>query len=267
MMKPLYTPEIKMVLDRFIRDYFASSGATGVIIGLSGGLDSTVILKLCVDSLGPGKVKGLLLPESSTPSKNMCEIEAYASELGVVIETIDISTIVKEMAGTHTRETQMSLGNLKSRARMVILFHHAGIEKRLVMGTSNKSELLTGYYTKYGDGAADISPIGDLYKTQVRELARDISVPAHFIDRIPSGDLWDGQSDEDELGISYEALDRILLGIEMGLGDTDIVKRTVKTPGEVAHVRQLVKNSIHKRRLGLIPKIGLRTVGLDWREA
>ena len=266
-MKPIYKPEMRMILDRFIRDYFSSSRASGVMIGLSGGLDSTVILKLCVDCLGAEKVKGLLLPESSTPSENMSQIEAYASELGIETETIDISDIVGKMGDAHTQETQMALGNLKSRARMVILFHHAGIEKRLVMGTSNKSELLTGYYTKYGDGAADISPIADLYKTQVRYLAREIGVPAHFIDRTPSGDLWGGQSDEDELGITYEALDCILLGIEMGLKDDDIMKRTAKIREEVTHVRELVKNSIHKRRLGLIPKIGLRTVGLDWREA
>ncbi len=266
-MKPVYKPEMRIILNRFITDYFSTSGAEGVIIGLSGGLDSTVILKICVDSLGAEKVKGLLLPESSTPSENMSQIERYANELGVETETIDISNIVNELADTHPQKTQMSLANLKSRARMVILFHHAGIEKRLVMGTSNKSELLTGYYTKYGDGASDISPIADLYKTQVRELAREIGVPVHFIDKTPSGDLWGGQSDEDELGITYDVLDCILLGIEMGLGDDDIIRRTEKTAEQVSHVRGLVKRSIHKRRLGLIPKIGLRTVGLDWREA
>ena len=140
------------------------------------------------------------------------------------------------------------------------------MENRLVMGTSNKSELLTGYYTKYGDGAADISPIGDLYKTQVRELAREIGVPVHFIDKTPSGDLWEGQSDEGELGITYAALDRILSGIEMGLDDNSIIKRTGEAHDTVLHVRGLIKRSVHKRRLGLIPKIGLRTVGLDWRE-
>ncbi len=266
MMVPAYKPEFEQILHRFIKDYFASSGASGVIIGLSGGLDSTVILKLCVDSIGPDKIKGLLLPEKSTPASNMDEIRDYATTLNVATKDIEITEIVQLINRDHPTDSSTILGNLKARTRMQLLFHYAGMENRLVMGTSNKSELLTGYYTKYGDGAADISPIGDLYKTQVRELARKIGVPAHFIDKTPSGDLWDGQSDEDELGISYEVLDRILLGIEMGLDDNSIIRRTRETENTILHVRALVKRSVHKRRLGLIPKIGLRTVGLDWRE-
>ncbi len=267
MMSPKFDPVMEKILHRFIKDYFASSGASGLIIGLSGGLDSTVVLKLSADAIGAEKIKGLLLPDKSTPKVNMEQVREYCAGLGVDIEEIDITSHVEALLNLHPSDSRMIEGNVKARARMIHLFHYAGMESRLVVGTSNKSELLTGYFTKYGDGAADISPIGDLYKTQVRELAGQIGVPSHFIDKKPSGDLWHGQTDEDELGITYETLDRILHGIELGLDDDTIVQRTGLGLDEVQHVRKLVERSIHKRRLGLIPKLGLRTIGLDWREA
>ena len=149
----------------------------------------------------------------------------------------------------------------------MILYHLARERNLLVLGTSNKSEFLTGYFTKWGDGASDLCPIGDLYKTQVRILAARIGLPEKIIERVPSGDLWDGQSDEAELGIDYETLDRILMGIELGMADADIMKGAEVDASQVNHVRKLVARSVHKRRLGLVPKLGARSIGQDWRES
>lgn len=265
-MMPVFREENVKVIQAFISHYVSDSRAGGVVIGLSGGLDSTVILKLCVDAIGPGRVSGILMPESATPASNMIDIEHYANELGAGTRIIDISDIVRAFESKMDHDRPKLMGNVKARIRMTVLYHYANATNCIVVGTSNKSELLTGYYTKWGDGGSDINPIGDLYKTQVRVLAKHIGIPGKFIDKPPSGDLWEGQTDEAELQMSYNLLDRILTGIEMGLDNYEIEERTRASQEEIAHVRKLVHDSIHKRRLGLVPKLGLRTVGLDWRE-
>jgi len=136
----------------------------------------------------------------------------------------------------------------------------------LVMGTSNKSELLVGYYTKWGDGASDFLPMGDLYKSQVYLLAKDLGVPKRILDRKPTAELWEGQTDEDELGIDYATLDQILLGLERQLSFKRISSKTGIDPESVEKVDDLIKLSIHKRVFPPVCKIGRRTVGLDWRE-
>jgi NAD+ synthase len=138
--------------------------------------------------------------------------------------------------------------------------------KRIVMGTSNKSEMLVGYYTKFGDGGADFCPIGDLYKTQVRELGERIGVPEHIIAKVPTAGLWKGQTDEGELGISYEELDDILYGFELNLSEEEIAKRTGLETSKLERVWRMHRQSVHKRKMPLIPKLGVRTIGLDWRE-
>ena len=136
----------------------------------------------------------------------------------------------------------------------------------LVIGTSNKSELLVGYYTKWGDGASDFLPLGDLYKSQVYNLAKDLEVPVSILERIPTAELWEGQSDEEELGISYETLDKILLGLERQISLSDISSKTGIGMDSVSRIEALVKSTIHKRVFPPVCKIGRRTVGLDWRE-
>ena len=134
------------------------------------------------------------------------------------------------------------------------------------MGTSNKSELLTGYFTKFGDGGADFSPIGDLYKTQIIELAKAIDIPENIIGKPPSAGVAQGQTDENELGITYRDLDRILLGIELKLDIKEIAKRTGIKENEVSRIQEMVNRTVHKRKMPLIPKLGIRTLGSDWRE-
>ncbi|RLE39923.1 NAD(+) synthetase [Candidatus Woesearchaeota archaeon] len=266
-MKPGLKSDTQTVISMFLQHHIELAGAKGVVVGMSGGLDSSVIAKLAVDALGPDKVLAVLMPESSTPDENMADARQMAEEWGIEVLDYNILPLVESFSDTLDIDNPESLGNVKSRSRMMILYHLARERKLLVLGTSNKSEFLTGYFTKWGDGASDICPLGDLYKTQVRKLAARIGVPEKIIERVPSGDLWEGQTDEEELRIDYETLDRILLGIELGMSDIDIIKSAEVPPGQVRHVRILVAKSVHKRRLGLIPKLGARTIGQDWRES
>tara|TARA_B100001559_G_C15923752_1_gene359838 strand:- start:43 stop:507 length:465 start_codon:yes stop_codon:yes gene_type:complete len=149
---------------------------------------------------------------------------------------------------------------------MSLLYGEAFSSNSLVIGTSNKSELLVGYYTKWGDGASDFLPLGDLYKSQVYTLARSLEVPTEILDRTPTAELWDGQSDEEELGISYDLLDQILEGLERQLNFSNISNSTGISMDSIKRIDDLVKFTIHKRIFPPVCKIGRRTVGLDWRE-
>jgi NAD+ synthase len=149
---------------------------------------------------------------------------------------------------------------------MIVLYFVANTEDRLVIGTGNKSELLTGYYTLFGDGGCDFLPLGDLYKTQVRAMARHLGVPEVIVSKTPTAGLWKGQTDEGELGLPYEELDRVLLGMELQLDPATIAEKAGVPLDRVRRVEALVSGSVHKRKTPLIPKLGIRTVGLDWRE-
>jgi NAD+ synthase len=267
MLRPGLKDDTQTIISMFLKHHVELAKAKGVVVGMSGGLDSSVAAKLAADALDPGKVFGVLMPETSTPDEFMADARQMAEQWGIEVLDINIQTVVGAMSKTLECRDKASLGNIKSRSRMIILYHLARERNLLVLGTSNKSELLTGYYTKWGDGASDLCPLGDLYKTQVRKLARHIGVPGKIVERPPSGDLWEGQTDEAELGIDYENLDRILLGIELGMADADIIRTAKVEASRVKHVRELVRKSVHKRRLGLVPKMGARTVGQDWRES
>lgn len=256
------------VVKTFIRDSLEQSGMSGAVIGMSGGLDSSLLARLSVDALGPEKVQGIFLPESSTPESDAEDAESFAKELGITFEVIPIHEpleILKKTLG-GTAEDPVILGNIKARCRMIILYQRANSLKRIVLGSGNKSELMVGYFTKFGDGGADFLPLGDLYKVQVREMARFLNLPDRIVSKPPSAGLWEGQSDEEELGIGYDELDSILLGIELGMTNEVISERTGSTPSEVERIRSMVKSSVHKRKMPLIPKIGIKTIGLDWRE-
>jgi NAD+ synthase len=264
---PTFREEHADAIVMFIRDKVRDAKARGVVLGLSGGLDSTVVAALCVRALGPEKVLGILMPEATTPPKEMDDAVAVAKWLGiehVVARLEPVMEAVRQLLGGDVEPR--AFGNVKARARMTVLYYQAQTRGRLVMGTGNKSEILTGYFTKHGDGGVDYQPIGDLYKTQVRELARHLGVPANIVEKPPSAHLAPGQTDEGELGIRYEDLDRVLLGIELGMGDAEIAERTDMPEKECARVRGIVQATRHKRRAPLMPKLGIRTPGLDWRE-
>ncbi|MEM4292898.1 MAG: NAD+ synthase [Thermoplasmata archaeon] len=261
------SPETIPTLRTFVSDYLEQSGAHGYILGLSGGLDSAVVCKLLADTVGPEKVAALLLPAAPTSEEDMEDARNFGESLGIEIEEVRIEPVIekfREVLGFQL--SKISQGNLMARVRMCTLFAFANQNNLLVAGTSNKTELLTGYFTKYGDGAADILPIGDLYKTQVRLLARELKIPEKILKKAPSAGFWKGQTDEEELGISYEELDKILFGIEHFLKIEEIHAITGIPVERISEIVRRVEKTWHKRRLGVIPKIGTQTVGVDWRE-
>jgi NAD+ synthase len=208
-----------------------------------------------------------MMPDSTTPPKEMEDAHELAHELDVEHMTVDIDPVLEAFRQKLGGDVEdHAFGNVKARVRMTVLYYHGQIRSYLVMGTGNKSELLMGYFTKYGDGGVDYQPLGDLYKTQVRGLAADIDLPAKFIEKPPSANLLPGQTDEDDMGIAYEDLDRILLGIEIGMDNAEIEERTGLPATEAARVRRVVTATKHKRRIPLAPKLGIRTIGWDWRE-
>jgi NAD+ synthase len=267
-LQPRFKEESVAVIHSFIKQKVDEAKAKGVLIGLSGGLDSAVVTKLCADAIGPEKVLVLIMPESSTPQEDIRDALSLASTLGVPYRVIDITDTVAAFSSllSPIELDKTTLGNVKARCRMILLYTHSNLENSIVMGTSNKSELLCGYFTKFGDGGADFSPIGDLYKTQIKELARAIGIPDNLIEKPPSAGLAEGQTDEKELGITYSDLDRILLGIELRQEPKDIAEKTGLELSEIERILVMVEKNVHKRKMPLIPKVGIRTFGLDWRE-
>ncbi len=258
-------PDTQKIIEKFIQTRVGEADADGVVIGLSGGIDSATTLSLAVSALGNEKVTGLILPFVQTESVSLAF--DHAESLKIRTKKIDISKAVKIFRdSTDSFSSQASEGNLHSRIRMTFLYGEAFNSKSLVMGTSNKSELLVGYYTKWGDGASDLLPIGDLYKSQVYLMAEALGVPKKIIERKPTAELWEGQTDEDELGIDYSTLDQILLGLERQFSFKSVSSKTGIDLETIKRIDNLIKLSIHKRVFPPVCKIGRRTVGLDWRE-
>ncbi|HKW43548.1 MAG TPA: NAD+ synthase [Thermoplasmata archaeon] len=264
---PRFREDHVFLIEAFITHSVRESGRTGVVLGLSGGVDSALVARLCVDAIGASRVLALALPDGKG-GKDLKDAKRLAKSLGIAFRIVGIGPIAAalEKRVKESGANLVSRGNVRARARMAVLYYVANSEDLIVMGTGNKSEILTGYATKFGDGGVDFQPIGDLYKTQVREMARHLGLPPDIVDKTPTAGLWPGQTDEGELGVKYEELDRILLGIELQLEPEAIAEKAGVPLDHVKHVVALVASSVHKRKMPLIPKLGIRTVGLDWRE-
>lgn len=206
--------EMKDKIVEFIRSQISDSKASGAVIGLSGGIDSALTAYLTVEALGKDKVLGLMLPEKDISTQNDIEDAVkIAKILCIDHNIIDISHVLSSFSRAlpvFDRNVKTANGNLKARTRMCILYYYANLLNRMVVGTGNKTELLLGYFTKYGDGGVDLEPIGGLYKNQVRELSRYMGVPLSIVEKTPTAGLWPGQTDESELGVSYDMADKIL---------------------------------------------------------
>jgi NAD+ synthase len=267
-MRPQLREMTDIIIKDFIRQKVEENGAAGVVIGLSGGIDSAVVSVLCASAIGPERVLNVFMPSAKSSKEDARDAEELSLKFGMQFKVIGIEPAIDGFRSMlpELRDDKRLLGNCMARCRMTVLYDLAKLNNRLVMGTSNKSELLTGYFTKFGDGGADYCPIGDLYKTEVRQLARKIGVPDKFVQKVPSAGLWEGQTDEGELEISYDELDAVLFGIENGMDLEDISRRNMVPEDKVDRVWKLYNGSVHKRKTPLIPKIGLRTIGLDWRE-
>lgn len=263
---PIDLEEVSIVIEDFIKTYVENSGCKGVVIGLSGGIDSAVITILAKQALGKNKVKCLFLPDETTPDEDIKHCDILVKQFDMSCIKKDITELVKQTSNMCiVKPDKYVLANVKARIRMTLLFEYANATKSLVCGTSNKSEILIGYFTKYGDGGVDIMPIGDLYKTQVWELAKYLKIPKEIISKPPSAGLFTGQTDEKELKLSYKDLDNILIGLEQKKDLDEIARFSGVNKSDVERIRKMRKTSQHKRRTALIPKIGERTPGLDWR--
>ena len=227
-------------IEKMIRYAYWNSGTSGIVVGLSGGIDSAVAAAFCCLAVGPEKVLGLSLPSSVSNPDDIRDAADLCKKVGMVHEVVSIDPI---LAGFRTipgfKESPYLAGNLMARTRMAVLYYHANRDNRLVCGTSNRSEFMLGYCTKFGDNAADIQPIVHLYKSGVYEAAKALGIPDAIIRKTPSAGLWEGQSDEREIGLSYPEIDTALVALE----ERDW---RAETPVE-EKILALVKKSAHKR--------------------
>lgn len=261
--------EVEAKIKRFIRDYVEKSGANGIVLGLSGGIDSCVVAALSALAIGGKNVLGLMLPEKETYNiKDVKHAKAVAKKFGLKTEKIDITPVLEALYSSipsFDARDSLCKGNIKARTRMIYIYYYANKFNMLVCGSSDKSETMMGYFTKWGDAAADLSPIMDLYKTQVRKLARYMGIPEEIVAKPSSPGLWPGQFAEEELGIKYEVLDLILYGLEHFMETRDIANQLGLREDFVEKIKRRWIATEHKRRMPLTTKIGYRTVGADFR--
>ena len=246
-------------LASFISREIKRSGLNGALVAVSGGIDSAVALVLTVRALGPERVRALTLPERDiTPARDIADVMSLVSSLGVTCDTVEITHVMSVMRETlplYDPEDLVAFGNVKARVRMIIAYHYANSLGYMVIGTSNRTEWLTGYFTKYGDGGVDLMPLADLYKNQIRQLAVHLDIPESIIEKAPSGGLWPGQTDEGELGLDYDTLDLILSGMEGGMSEDEIAVELNVDIALVRGVFRRVKANEHKRRIPTVLRL------------
>ncbi len=255
---------VENILIRFLREELSKFGYANGILGLSGGIDSTVVTYLSSRALGPDHVIGLIMPYGATFGQDSDDARSVAATLGIRTHLIDIAPSVDAYYERYPTDSRILKGNKMARERMSILYDHSEREQALIIGTSNKTELLLGYGTLHGDMACALNPLGDLYKTQVRHLGRHLGVPDRILNKAPSAGLWEGQTDEQELGLSYEEIDRILyLLIDQRLPRNEVIDSGFEEP-EVDRIIRMIKGSQFKRCMPPIAKISERSVGHDF---
>ena len=248
--------ETKKNIVEFVQDKVSQANANGLVVGLSGGIDSTLSAFLACEAVGKENVFGVVMPSTTTPTEDKLHGTTIAQLLGIEYKEIAIDSILNEfLSVTQIEENKLAIGNLKARIRMSIGYYYANANNYLVCGTGNKSEILIGYFTKHGDGACDIEPIGDLYKTEVYQLAKYLDVPKEILDKPPRAGLWNNQTDEDEIGMTYELLDKILyLNIEKDLKNDEIAEKLDISINDIDMIINRVKRNEHKNKVPESPK-------------
>jgi NAD+ synthase len=257
--------QVCRVLINFISTEVRKAGFERVVLGLSGGIDSSLSAALAVRALGRENVTGVFMPyESSNPS-SLADARLLAEVLVISGILADITPMVKPYLELNPGIDQLRRGNVMARMRMIVLYDISAAERALVLGTSNKTEYLLGYSTLWGDMACALNPLGDLYKNHIRQLARHLDIPAQILDKKPSADLWEGQTDEDEFGFSYDDADQLLYL----LIDRRLLPEEVEKLGYdrrlIDIITRKVRTTQYKRHLPLIAKLSQRTINRDFR--
>ncbi len=269
-MKRTYPPEINpdvalAMIDRFLTEELAKTGLKGFVVGLSGGVDSALSCALAVHAVGPDRVLAVKMPFRTSSPASEEDADRVIADLGVRAERVDITPMVESYFQGDESVPALRKGNFMARTRMACLFDLSAREGALVLGTSNKTELLLGYGTWYGDMASSLNPIGDLYKTQVWQLAGHMGLPESVIEKPPSADLWPDQTDEEEMGIRYTEADAILYLLVDERYTVEEVAAVGYPEDRVAEILRRVERSQFKRRLPIIAKLSQRTIGIDFR--
>jgi NAD+ synthase len=256
---------LRKILVDFLREEIWKVGLKKGVLGLSGGIDSALVVFLAAEALGPENVHAVCMPYRTSNPESEAHARLVAGACGVNFTVIPISPMVDAYFDLFPTADNMRRGNKMARERMTILFDHSAMESALVLGTSNKTELLLGYGTLYGDMASALNPIGDLYKSQVWQLAAELGVPREVIDKKPSADLWAGQTDEQELGFSYREADELLFRMVDQRMTRDELLQAGFAGDFIDTVAAKIRNSHFKRRLPIIAKVSNRTIDRDFR--
>jgi NAD+ synthase len=252
------------ILSGFVKSEVTRVGMTRAIVGLSGGLDSALSCVLAVEALGAENVLAVRMPYKASSKDSLVHAQLLIDQLGIPNKTIEITDMVEPLFKLDPKISDMRKGNIMARERMIVLFDQSEVFKGLVIGTSNKTEILLGYSTIYGDSASAMNPIGDLYKTQVRQLSRAMNIPAQIIDKAPSADLWEDQTDEKELGFTYEEVDKLLyLLVDQRYSPQEAVEAGFDE-AFVKTVTTRIRRNQFKRMQPPIAKVSNRTVGYDF---
>jgi NAD+ synthase len=255
---------VRKILTRFIKSEITRTGLSRAVIGLSGGLDSALVCYLAVEALGKENVLAVRMPYKTSSQNSLDDAQKVIDALGISSLTIPITGMADAYFGDDAHMTARRKGNVMARCRMIVLYDQSETFKGLVVGTSNKTEILLGYSTLFGDSASALNPIGDLYKTQIRQLSRAVGVPESILEKAPSADLWSGQTDEGELGFTYENVDKLFyLLVDERYSPQDCVAQGFDE-SFVKKVVERIQRNHFKRVLPPIAKISSRTFGYDF---
>jgi NAD+ synthase len=258
---------VQELLQQFLHDEIHAAGFSKGVVGISGGVDSAVSAFLCAESLGKENAVGVILPHATSSPESVRDAKEVVRTLGIPSETIDITPMVDAYCEQHNVTDRVRRGNVMARMRMLVLYDVSAREQALVIGTSNKTEIMLGYGTLHGDTACALNPLGDLYKSQVWQLAEHLGVPKRIAEKPPTADLWPGQTDEGELGFTYRQVDRLLYEmIDNRRRDDELVVLGFDR-GFIDRVRTMVRVNQFKRRPPLIAKVSYRTMNVDFRYA
>jgi NAD+ synthase len=258
------TSVARTILTGFIKSEVTRVGYSRAVIGLSGGIDSALSCALTVEALGVENVLAVRMPYETSSPDSLAHAKVLIEQLGIPNKTMEITDMVDPLFAMDPEITKLRKGNIMARERMIVLYDQSEAFKGLVIGTSNKTEILLGYSTQWGDSASAINPIGDLYKTQVRQLSKELNIPPAIIEKAPSADLWDGQTDEGELGYSYEEADKLLyLLVDQRYSPRECMEAGFDEKFVEAVVGRVRRNQF-KRMQPPIAKLSNRTIGYDF---